>query len=62
MKLQMFTASSTEMQPLSPVGHVTQDMKIQNSMEGTKPLALKIRVLYKVTATGQDVAETKVVN
>ena len=52
MKLQMFAANSTELAPLSPVGQVTQDMKIQNSLEGQKPLALKIRVLYKITATG----------
>ena len=52
MKLQMFLANSTELAPLSSVGQVTQDMKIQNSLEGQKPLALKIRVLYKITATG----------
>ena len=44
------------------MGQVTQDMKIQNSMERQKPLALKIRVLYTIAATGQEVAETKVIN
>ena len=62
MKLQMFQANSTEMQPYSQMGQVTQDMKIQNSMEGQKPLALKIRVLYTIAATGQEIAETKVIN
>jgi hypothetical protein len=31
-------------------------------MEGQKPLAVKIRVLYNFSATGQQVSETKVIN
>lgn len=61
MKLQMFPASSTDIQPLSQ-GQVYQDMRITNTQEGQKPLALKIRVMYTVSATGQQVNETKVIN
>ena len=59
MKLQMFPASSTGLQPHS-TNEVIQDMKIQNTMDGQKPLALKLRVLY--TMAGQQIAETKVIN
>lgn len=52
MKLQMFPATSTELAPMS-ANQVTQDMKIQNSLEGQKPLALKIRVLYNNIQSGQ---------
>ena len=39
---------------------VTQDMNIVNSMEGQKPIALKIRVGY--TMNGQNIVEQKVIN
>ena len=61
MKLQMLPMTATDLPPLSAQG-VTQDMKITNSLEGQKPLALKIRVLYFIPATGQQVNETKVIN
>ncbi len=62
MKLHMFPLTSTELPPYSPVGQVTQDMRIQNTLDGQKPLALKIRVLYTVSHGGQQVAETKTIN
>lgn len=60
MKLQIFPASSTELQPLSQNG-ASQDMKITNSLEGQKPLVLKVKVTY-VTQNGQRMEETKVLN
>ena len=50
-------------QPDVPAGsrqQVTQDMSIVNTMDGQKPLAVKIRVAY--TLNGQNVVEQKVVN
>jgi len=38
----------------------TQEMTIVNTLEGQKPLALKIRVTYSVN--GQNVDQTKVLN
>ena len=45
-------------QPDIPAGsrqQVTQDMSIVNTMDGQKPLAVKIRVAY--TLNGQNVVE-----
>ena len=51
MKLTMLPANSTDLPPLSQ-GQVTQDMRIQNTLDGQKPMAVKIRVLYNNTQTG----------
>lgn len=53
-------ASGTELAPLAQNG-LTQEMRITNTMEGQKPLSLKIKVNY-VTGNGQQVSETKVLN
>jgi AP-1 complex subunit gamma-1 len=45
MKLEILPATSSMMQPLAQNG-ITQDMKITNTLEGQKPLALKIKVNY----------------
>lgn len=61
MKIAMELATSTELPPLSQ-GQVHQDMRIHNSMQGQKPNAIKIRVIYTNTQSGQKVEETKVIN
>ena len=60
MKLQILPATGTDLQPLIQNG-VTQEMRITNTMEGQKPLSIKIRVLYTLQ-NGQQVNETKVLN
>ena len=53
MTLQGITSSAVEG---GSQKQVTQDMHIVNTMEGQKPLALKIRLVYN-TAGGQNVVE-----
>eukprot|EP00347_Sterkiella_histriomuscorum_P007654 403348089 len=61
MKLNIMQATGQDLRPLQQDG-LTQDMKLNNSLDGQKPYALKIRVLYTLTQTGQQVNETKVIN
>lgn len=60
MKLSILPASGTELRPQQMDGLV-QEMKLNNSQDGQKPYALKIRVLYTLAQTGQQVNETKVI-
>jgi hypothetical protein len=48
MKLQILPANGTDLNPLAQNG-ITQDMRITNTMEGQKPLSLKIRVIYALS-------------
>lgn len=59
MKLQMQLPSGQELMPLSQNG-ITQDIRITNTMEGQKPLVLKIKVTYSIN--GKQVSETRVIN
>ena len=59
MRMQLQGITSTEIGPGSRQ-QVTQDMNIVNTLEGEKPLSIKIRVAY--TINGQNIVETKVIN
>ena len=61
MKLSINPLTSTDL-PAFSSGSVMQDMRIQNTLDGQKPMAVKIRVIYTIAATGQQISETKVIN
>ena len=59
LKLQLFTVSSPSLDPFTP-NTVTQEMKIQNTQEGTSEIILRSRITYTHVASGKTVVETVV--
>jgi len=60
MTLKILPASSSELQPLAQQG-ATQQLRITNTMEGQKPLSLKVRMMYQ-SQNGQKVDQTKILS
>ena len=60
LKLQLFAVSNPTL-PGNSSQTVTQEMKIENTQEGTSPIVLKIRITYAHADSGNKVVETKVI-
>ena len=61
LKLQLFAVSNPTLASGSNET-VTQEMKIENTQEGSSPIVLKARITYTVAETGNKVVETKVLD
>lgn len=59
LKLQLFTVSNPSLDPGS-ANTVTQEMKIQNTQEGSSEIILRARITYTHVASGKTVVETVV--
>lgn len=59
MRLTLSQISSQEI-PAGSSRSITQEMNIVNSQEGSKPLALRLRISYSYN--GQQIVETKTIN
>jgi AP-1 complex subunit gamma-1 len=58
LKLQLFTVSNPSLDPGS--ANVTQEMKIQNTQEGSSEIILRARITYTHVASGKTFVETVV--
>ena len=59
LKLQLFTVSNPSLDLFTP-NTVTQEMKIQNTQEGSSEIILRARITYTHVASGKIVVETVV--
>ena len=61
MTLKMKPASGTSLAPYA--SSLNQEMVIQNTMEGQKPLSLKLKINYVIdNGTGVTISEIKIIN
>ena len=61
MTLKMKPASGTSLAPYA--SSLNQEMVIQNTMEGQKPLSLKLKINYVIdNGSGVTISEIKIIN